>query len=119
MLFYSKNGYLYLIVPVLAWLNFDCRKRVVMGLGRMFIHKLNRIDFMIRLKATGNPALFAERIGVSETTLFEYLAFMKELGAPIRYERARKSYYYACEGSFCVKFVEKGSEECFEIDKDS
>lgn len=90
-----------------------------MGLGRMFIHKLNRIDFMIRLKATGNPALFAERIGISETTLFEYLAFMKEFGAPIRYERARKSYYYAFEGSFCVKFVGSGDEECFEIDGDS
>ncbi len=90
-----------------------------MGLGRMFIHKLNRIDFMIRLKSTGNPALFAERIGVSETTLFEYLSLMREFGAPIRYERARRSYYYENEGSFCVKFVEKDNEDCFEINGDS
>lgn len=76
-------------------------------MGRMFIHKLKRIDFMIRLKATGNPAVFAAKMGMSETTLFEYLAIMREFGAPIRYERSRKSYYYESEGNFCVAFIEK------------
>lgn len=75
-------------------------------MGRNFIYKLKRIDCFIAKRATGTPAVFAERMEMSETTLFEYLAIMKDFGAPIKYERFRKSYYYAYEGRFRVSFME-------------
>lgn len=55
---------------------------------------LKRADNLIRLKATGNPASFAEKMSISERSLYLLLQHLKEIGAPIAYNRARKSYYY-------------------------
>ena len=54
-----------------------------MAIGRAFINKLKRIDYLIARKSTGSPAMLAEKLEISETTLFEYLSIMSECGAPI------------------------------------
>lgn len=69
--------------------------------------RLERIDYLIRIKGTGTPAELATRIGVSERSIFEYLNLMKDLGAPIKYSQYRQSYYYDEEGSFVISFMPK------------
>jgi predicted DNA-binding transcriptional regulator YafY len=55
---------------------------------------LKRMDKMIRSQATGKPEEFASRLGVSERTMYNYLALLKGLGAPIQFSRVCDSYLY-------------------------
>jgi len=62
---------------------------------REYIERINRMDALIRRKATGSPAEFAVKMNMSERRLYQYLAFMKgELKAPILYNKLRKCYQY-------------------------
>lgn len=68
-------------------------------------HRLERIDQLIRIKATGTPTELASKLGISERSVYEYLNLMKELGAPIKFNSYRQSYYYDEEGSFTISFL--------------
>ena len=69
---------------------------------------LERIDQLIRLKATGRPKQLAERLGVSEATVFRMIETMKEMNAPICYDLTRQSYIYTETTSFkCGFYVEE------------
>ncbi|MEM6737495.1 MAG: HTH domain-containing protein [Bacteroidota bacterium] len=65
---------------------------------RKFFRRFERIDQLIRLKATGKPSELAERLEISESTLYEFIGLMKELGAPIQWDKKRNSYIYDPEG---------------------
>lgn len=67
--------------------------------------RLDRIDQLIRIKRTGTPAELADKIGLSERSMYEYIRLMKEFGAPVVYSRERKSYFYLQEGRFIVRFL--------------
>lgn len=56
--------------------------------------RLQKMDQLIRLKATGKPNEFARRIGISQSMLYNYLNLLKSLGASIHYSRSRNSYEY-------------------------
>ena len=71
------------------------------------IKRLQRIDQLIREENTGQPALLAKTIGVSERTIYEDLKLMKKIGAPIEFCSDTQSYHYTTEGSLIVGFVEK------------
>ena len=58
------------------------------------IERLKRIDYLIRHKATVTPAQLAEKLEISESTLYEYLNDMEMLGAEITYNRQSMSYEY-------------------------
>lgn len=73
---------------------------------RYDLHRLESMDRLIRIKGTGTPQCFADKLGMSERTLYEYLAYMKELGAPIEYNKFRQSYYYTLPGGFDFSFKE-------------
>jgi predicted DNA-binding transcriptional regulator YafY len=60
-----------------------------------YVERINRIDSLIHLRATGTPAQFAGRLDISRSTLFGYLQEMRILGADIKYSHELKSYYYA------------------------
>jgi predicted DNA-binding transcriptional regulator YafY len=68
-------------------------------------YRLERIDHLIRIKGTGTPSQLASRMGVGERTIYEYISTMKALGAPIRFSRERRSYYYDKEGTFTISFI--------------
>ena len=70
-----------------------------------FIKRIRRMDELISGKRTGAPADLARKLGISERSVFSYLKFMKELGAPITYSRLRESYSYKTEGQFTISFV--------------
>ena len=56
---------------------------------------LERGDRWIRLRATGRPKQLAERLGVSEATVFRMIETMKELEAPVSYDLSIQSYVYS------------------------
>jgi len=70
-----------------------------------YLQRIERIDQLIRLNATGTPKELAERLGVGETVLYETLALMKQYGAPIYYDKGMQSYYYKepCTFEFTFK----------------
>ncbi|WEK35471.1 MAG: HTH domain-containing protein [Candidatus Pseudobacter hemicellulosilyticus] len=70
--------------------------------------RLERIDQLIRIKATGTPTELADKLGISERSVYEYLNLMKEFGAPIKFNSYRQSYYYDEEGCFQISFLPGG-----------
>jgi predicted DNA-binding transcriptional regulator YafY len=68
-----------------------------MSLSR-YLKKVRFIDYLICKKATGSQKELANRVGVSISTINEYLNEMKEAGFPIRYCHKRQTYYYEKNG---------------------
>lgn len=59
-----------------------------------------RMDILIQKKRTGTPNEFAEKVGVSRSSIFRYIQEMKvSFRAPIDYCDIRKSYRYREEFS--------------------
>jgi biotin operon repressor len=53
--------------------------------------------------STGPPEIFAEKLGLKRSTLFQSLQEMREMGVDIRYSFIRQSYYYADEKRIKIK----------------
>lgn len=70
-----------------------------------YIERMKRMDNLIRMKATGCASEFAQKLGISPSQLFQDLKEMKELGAPIQYCSARRSYFYENEGRLMIDFM--------------
>lgn len=58
---------------------------------------LERMDQLIRTKATGTPCELAKRLNFSERHLYRVIEEMKILGFPIAYSKFRRTYYYEKE----------------------
>lgn len=71
-----------------------------------YIARLQRMDSLIAMRATGPPEEFACKMNLSRSTLFETLQEMKYMGVNIRYSNSRGTYYYADERRIIIK-VEK------------
>jgi predicted DNA-binding transcriptional regulator AlpA len=71
------------------------------------IRRIERIDQLIRLRATGRPSELAQKLGISESQLYEVLSIMKvELGGSILYSKTLQSYYYPKNIKFKCAFEE-------------
>ncbi|MBY0476978.1 MAG: hypothetical protein K2Q24_04985 [Chitinophagaceae bacterium] len=68
-------------------------------------HRINRLNDLIKIKATGTPKQLARKINTSERTLYDLLKTMKKYGAPVKYDRFKQTYYYSEYGTFHVKFI--------------
>ena len=75
-----------------------------------YLEIFERIDDLIRLKSTGSPTELGKLLGFSRASIFEYINDMKELGAPIKYNRSVKSYYYFEDGGFFFQFRKNRSK---------
>lgn len=63
--------------------------------------KLIRMDSLIQRRSTGTPQEFAKKLELSRSTLFEYLAYMRQdLEVGILYDRYRGTYYYEGENLY-------------------
>ena len=59
------------------------------------IHRLERLDRLIRLRMTGSPDELAEKIGVSRRTAIRLVGILKkEVGCPIYFNKYKNSYCY-------------------------
>ena len=67
--------------------------------------KLDRLDHLIRRKATGTPKVLAQRMGISRSSLFDIISFLREdMRAPIHYSREQSSYVYKYPPKFHLGF---------------
>jgi predicted DNA-binding transcriptional regulator YafY len=74
------------------------------------VHRFERLALLIRLENTGPPDELAKTFNVTPRTLYRLLDDMKEVGAPICYDKKRQSYYYKNEGKFIIRFEYKTEE---------
>lgn len=71
------------------------------------IEIIDRVDGLIRRKATGSAKELASRLGVSRRCVFDILNTMKAMDAKIDYCNKRKSYYYAEPCDLVIGFQPK------------
>lgn len=72
------------------------------------INRIERLDQLIRMKATGTPAQLASRLKISKRTLYNILDFIKRQGAEVYYCRTQQSFCYQKDVYFHFGFtVEK------------
>jgi len=75
-----------------------------------FLEKLQlieRVDQLIRMKATGSANDLARKLGVSRRNVFHIINTMKAMDAPIEYCPYKKSFYYKYPCELMIGFVEK------------
>lgn len=58
------------------------------------IELIKRLDRLIRYKATGTPTQLSQRLKISKRSIHYLIEAMKEMGAPIYYNKDRQSYCY-------------------------
>jgi hypothetical protein len=64
------------------------------------------LDFLIRTKTPGKPEALARRLGVSRSTLFRLIEYMKgELNAPVMFDAVNDRYIYGEEGIVMFSFL--------------
>ncbi len=72
--------------------------------------KLEKINTLIRLKATGTPKDLAKKLNTTERTVFRIIKQLKEMGCPIFYNKQRESYCYEEKGKLIFKFEAKSTD---------
>jgi len=80
------------------------------------LQRVQKINRMIKSARTGSPKEFADELGISESHFYRYIDELQEMGVPIQYSRARRTYYYENNTelslSYSLKIIsEKGSKE--------
>ena len=81
---------------------------------KSLLNRLIRLDYLIHLKSTGNPHDCAQKIGISERSLYDYLKLLKEMGAPVKFSRHQGTYYYNEEGRFRISFLSDNQHQTIE-----
>lgn len=67
-----------------------------------YIHRMNRLQYELKKKRTGNADELAARLNISRRTLFKDIEYLRDRGADIKYCRFRKTFYFREE--FELKF---------------
>ncbi len=71
---------------------------------KLFIARLQKIDLLIKKRATGNAKELGEKLGICERTAKEFISVMRSCGAPIYFSRISCSYCYERNGDFIIGF---------------
>ncbi|MBK6836667.1 MAG: HTH domain-containing protein [Bacteroidetes bacterium] len=73
----------------------------------MDVRKIKKINDLIK-KRHGNAKQIAERIEISERTVYKYIAYMKdELKAPIIFNSFKNRYEFESNGEIDIKWKEE------------
>ena len=76
----------------------------------MNILKIKHFIHLIEKERTGSAKVAAERIGVSERMVFNYVRILKtELNAPINYNRNKQTYSYNENGKLIWKWISENN----------
>lgn len=65
------------------------------------------LDEYIQRQETGSPQQLAIRLRISIRTVHSYIRLFKDLGAPIKYSRTQKTYFYSSEGGISFRFASR------------
>ena len=78
----------------------------------MYLENLQRLIEAIEQRSTGNAREISQKLNVSERMVYNYLDVLKnEFGAPIKYNRAMKSYFFTEEGKIELRWQEGDEKE--------
>jgi predicted DNA-binding transcriptional regulator YafY len=70
--------------------------------------QLEQIDSLLRRRDTGTPNQLAQKLGIGRATWFEWLEQLRaDLGLPIAYDTAARTYYYTRSGQAVCGFMEE------------
>lgn len=69
--------------------------------------ELERVDRLIRLKATGSPKDLADKLCISERHVYRIINQLKDIGCPVYFNKERGSYCYSDEGKLIFKFEQE------------
>ena len=69
-----------------------------------FIGTLEYLNHLIRIEGTGDPKTLARRLDISVRAIHNYVACLKQMGAPIAYNRHKQTYYYTERVDFLCGF---------------
>ncbi len=58
------------------------------------IERIKKIHRLIYSEKTGTPSVFAQKLSLSRSQLYNELEVIKELDAPLKYCKRRESFYY-------------------------
>ena len=67
------------------------------------LKKIEQIDQLIHMQATGSPKEFAAKLNISESTLFRLLRELKDTGCDIKFNPYRNTYLYRSSKRFQYK----------------
>jgi hypothetical protein len=75
---------------------------------------LQRIDSLIRTRATGSPKALCERLEISECSVYRMIERLRDMGLPVAYDKKRQTYFYEKSVKWNVEFV-VGDEKLLKI----
>ncbi|KQO34277.1 hypothetical protein ASF10_00720 [Flavobacterium sp. Leaf82] len=58
------------------------------------IERIKKIHRLISSEKTGTPVVFAKKLCLSRSQMYNELELIKELDAPVKYCKKRESFYY-------------------------
>lgn len=67
------------------------------------LERIRKIHNLIKLEATGTPAELSKKLHIGLRQTFSLLEQMRELEAPVKFNRRTKTYYY--EGEFEINIT--------------
>ena len=68
------------------------------------IERLQRLHDLIKMECTGAPGELAERLRISERTVYYLIDQLRDYEAQIGYDRSRKTYFYKDDFTLEVNF---------------
>ncbi|TPG44499.1 hypothetical protein [Flavobacterium pectinovorum] len=68
------------------------------------IERIKKIHKLIISEKTGTPSVFAKKLFLSRSQLYNELEVIKELDAPLKYCKKRESYYYETSFELILSF---------------
>ncbi len=72
-----------------------------------------RMHSLIARKSTGSPECFAQKLDLSRSTFFEYLAYFRNvLGLDIQYNLYQETYFYPDDKMLCSVLKNKSCLYC-------
>lgn len=74
----------------------------------MNIVKIKYFIHLIEKERTGSAKVAADKVGVSERMIFNYVNILKnQLNAPINYNREKQSFVFSEEGQLLWKWIKE------------
>ena len=82
-----------------------------------YVNRLRQVNQLIRQQRTGNPKQLAEKLGISERQVYNYIEDLRDQEVPISYCRFRQTYYYSEPVELRISFslVNLSTKESTEI----
>ncbi len=68
------------------------------------LERLKKMNVLIQNKCTGTPEEFAKKLCICQSHLYNLIDELKIIGAPIKYSRARQTYYYTSEFEIILQY---------------